>query len=291
MVDKPMDNSVFARRKIRPRRRKFSFAVVFPYAVTLLLLIATVSPGLLAPFPPDATDFLAPFHPPSVRHWFGTDQLGRDVYSRVIYGTSQSLLIGLGATIIAGFGGALLGVGIALAPRGLERLSVRLLDILLAFPDLLIALLVIAVLGRGPLNTCLAVGIAGIAAYARVARAEVLRVSRSGYVEQAVILGEPRLRVIFEHIIPNAVRTLLVLATIGMGSSILSASALSFLGLGVVPPSPEWGALLADGRNVIDTAPWVSLLPATVIATSVISMTLLARRLQLLFLQKENWDD
>lgn len=268
-----------------------SFAALFSVAVALLLFVATVSPGLFAPIPPDAADFLAPFHPPSATHWFGTDQLGRDVYSRVVHGTSQSLSIGLGATVIASIGGALLGVAIALTPRPLDRVSVRLLDILLAFPDLLIALLVIAVLGRGPLNTCLAVGIAGIAGYARIARAEVLRVRRSGYVEQSVILGEPCLRIIVEHIIPNAIRPLLVLATIGVGNSILSASALSFLGLGVVPPSPEWGALLADGRNVIDTAPWVSLLPATVIALSVISITLLARRLQLHFLRQENWHD
>lgn len=265
-----------------------SVAMLLPTMVVPILLLAAVAPSLLAPIAPNTVDFLAPFQPPGVAHWFGTDQLGRDVYSRVVHGTAQSLFIGVGATLIACTGGVVLGTVTALAPRPLDRILVRLLDTLLAFPEILLALLVIAVLGRGPFNTSLAVGLAGIAGYARLVRAEVLRVSRSGYVEQAVVIGEPFLAIIAKHIVPNTVRPLAVLATVGIGASVLAASALSFLGLGVVPPSPEWGALLADGRNVLDVAPWVSLLPATAVALSVISMTLLGRRLQAILIQKES---
>lgn len=176
----------------------------------------------------------------------------------------------------------MLGTTAALAPRPIGRLLLRIIDILLAFPEMLLALLVIAVLGCGPGNMLLAVGLASIAGYARLIRSQVLRIRLSGYVEHAVALGEHPWTIISRHIVPNAIRPLLILATVGVGSSVLSASALSFLGLGVVPPAAEWGALIADGRNFLDIAPWTSLLPATVVALSVISITLLGRRLQTL---------
>lgn len=254
-------------------------STLIPWVLIPLLVIATFVPGLLAPGHPDAVNVNAVFHAPDHLNWFGTDQLGRDVYTRVIHGTAQSLTIGIGATLVASIGGITLGTISALAPWPVRRALVRLFDILLAFPELLLALLVIAVLGRGPVNTLLAVGLAGIAGYARVVRAQVLQVSQADYVEHAVTIGEARFRIILEHIVPNTIRPLLVLATINVGSSVLSASALSFLGLGVVPPSAEWGALLADGRNFLDIAPWVSLFPASVVALSVISITLFGRRL------------
>ncbi|HEX6244584.1 MAG TPA: ABC transporter permease, partial [Polyangiales bacterium] len=136
--------------------------------------------------------------------------------------------------------------------------------------------------GRGPTNALIAVGLSHIAGYARLVRSQVLKVKLSGYVEHAVALGEHPLTIILHHIVPNTTRALVVLATIGVGSAVLAASALSFLGLGVVPPAAEWGALLAGGRNYLQVAPWMSLLPATVVAVSVISITLLGRRLQTL---------
>jgi peptide/nickel transport system permease protein len=195
------------------------------------------------------------------------------------------LTIGVGAMAIACLGGISLGTAASLAPLLLRRLLVRLIDILLAFPELLLALLVIAVLGRGPFNTLLAVGLSHVAGYARLVRSQVLQVKLSGYVEHAVTLGERPWTILIQHIVPNTIRPLMILATIGVGTAVLSASALSFLGLGVVPPEAEWGALLADGRNFIEIAPWLSLLPATVVAISVISITLLGRRLQVLLAQ------
>lgn len=253
-----------------------------PLLLVLLLVVAVFFPSLFTPYTPEQMDFSAIFQPPDLRHWFGTDQLGRDVFTRVVYGTSLSLSIGVGATLIASAGGIVLGTLAGLAPRAVRQLLVRLLDIMLAFPDLLLALLAITVLGRGPENTLLAVGLAGIAGYARLVRAQVLQVRLSGYVQHAVALGEPPMVIILRHIVPNTLRPLLVLATVGIGYSILSASALSFLGLGVTPPTAEWGALLSEGRNFLDSAPWVSLLPASVVALSVIAITLLGRRVQTL---------
>ncbi|GJK25808.1 peptide ABC transporter permease [Klebsiella variicola] len=253
-----------------------------PLLLVLLLVVAVFFPSLFTPYTPEQMDFSAILQPPDLRHWFGTDQLGRDVFTRVVYGTSLSLSIGVGATLIASAGGIVLGTLAGLAPRAVRQLLVRLLDIMLAFPDLLLALLAITVLGRGPENTLLAVGLAGIAGYARLVRAQVLQVRLSGYVQHAVALGEPPMVIILRHIVPNTLRPLLVLATVGIGYFILSASALSFLGLGVTPPTAEWGALLSEGRNFLDSAPWVSLLPASVVALSVIAITLLGRRVQTL---------
>ncbi|MBY5816436.1 ABC transporter permease [Rhizobium leguminosarum] len=256
--------------------------LLLPLAAVVVLAFAVWIPQWFTAFDPDAIDTNAILEAPSGIHWFGTDELGRDLFSRIVYGTSQSLTIGIGATVIACFGGVILGTAAALSPKPISRLLVRVIDILLAFPEILLALLVIAVLGRGPLNTLLAVGLSSIAGYARLIRSQVLQVKLSGYVEHAVALGEHPWTIIIEHIVPNAVRPLVILATIGVGASVLTASALSFLGLGVVPPAAEWGALLANGRNFIDIAPWTSLLPATVVAVSVISITLVARRLQTL---------
>jgi len=269
-------------RVARGRPVWLSFGLFAPFAFVVVLAIAVWAPQWLSSFDPEAVDPNAILLPPDALHWFGTDELGRDLFSRVVYGTSQSLTIGIGATLIASFGGIVLGTMAALAPRPIGRLLLRHIDILLAFPEMLLALLVIAILGRGPANTLLAVGLASVGGYARLIRSQVLQIKLSGYVEHAVALGEHPWTIISGHIVPNAIRPLLILATVGVGSSVLSASALSFLGLGVVPPAAEWGALLANGRNFLDIAPWTSLLPATVVALSVISITLLGRRLQTL---------
>ena len=268
-----------------PDRRRHPWrapGLLLPLGVVVVLAAAVAVPGWFTGWQPDAVDPDAVFAPPGAAHWFGADQLGRDVFARVVYGTSQSLSIGIAATLIACAGGIVLGTATALAPPLLSRPLVRVMDVMLAFPELLLALLVIAVLGRGPLNTLLAVGLSNIAGYARLVRSQVVQVKLSGYVEHAVALGEHPWTIVTRHIVPNTTRPLLILATIGVGGAVLAASSLSFLGLGVVPPAAEWGALLADGRSFLDVAPWVSLLPATVVSVSVIATTLLGRRLQML---------
>lgn len=261
-------------------RGRVPLSIVLPGIVVAVLLAMAVAPQLFASRPPDAIDTSALLAPPSGEHWFGTDQLGRDIYSRVVHGASYSLPIGLGATALGLGIGLVAGLAAALGPRGVDRVVVRALDILLAFPELLLALLVIAVMGPGPLNTTVAVGLAAAAGYARLIRSQVLRVRLSGYVEAAVALGERPSRIIVGHIVPNVLRPVLVLATVGVGTSLLSASSLSFLGLGVAPPIPEWGAMLADGRNFLSAAPWMSLFPAAMVVVAVVAVTVLGRSLQ-----------
>jgi peptide/nickel transport system permease protein len=264
----------------RARNPWLSPATLVPAAVVAFFVTLGVWPGLVASQDPATNDFGAILTGPGSEHWFGTDMLGRDVFARVVHGTRYSLLIGLGATAIAIVAGVLLGLAAAIAPRGLNGLLVRLIDILLAFPNLLIALLVITVMGPGPANTVVAVGVSYIAVYARLIRSQVLQVRTSGYVEQAVALGEQPGRIVLGHIVPNAIRPLLVLATIGVGTSILYASTLSFLGLGVAPPTPEWGALVAESRNYLSVALWMAAFPALAITSTVIAVTLLGRRIQ-----------
>lgn len=248
--------------------------------VVTLGAIAALWPNALASGDPEAANLTAVLQPPSAEHWFGTDQLGRDVYTRVVHGAGYSLSIGLGAMLVALFLGTLLGLLAVYAPWRLDWLVGRLIDILLAFPELLLALIVVAVLGRGPLNTVLAVGLGGIAGYARLVRSQLLKVRLSGYVEHARVLGESSITITLRHLLPNSLRPLVVVATIGVGSAILNASTLSYLGLGVVPPTPEWGAMLADSRSFLTVAPWASLLPASIVAISVISITVLGRWVQ-----------
>lgn len=275
----PLDVAVLDERSTPPGGSP-GRALLLPGLALAVLAAVAVAPELFATHPPDAVDTTALLLPPGPGHWFGTDQLGRDVFSRVVHGAAYSLPIGLGATALALGLGTLAGLAAALGPRGVDRVVVRLLDILLAFPELLLALLVIAVMGPGPLNTMVAVGSAGAAGYARLIRSQVLQVRLSGYVEAAVSLGERPAGIIVRHIVPNVVRPVLVLATVGVGTSLLAASSLSFLGLGVPPPIPEWGAMLADGRNFLAAAPWMSLFPALLVVAAVVAVTVAGRRLQ-----------
>jgi peptide/nickel transport system permease protein len=250
-----------------------------------LILVAAV-PGLFTSASPIVTNPVDALLPPSAAHWFGTDELGRDLFTRVIYGARPSLLIGLGATVLSILGGAVLGIAAALSGRAGDQILMRLADVLLSLPQLMLALLVITVLGPGTVNTMLAIAIAFVPGYARIVRAEALVVRRSGYVEAATGLGLRRSVLIFRHILPNALGPLLVLATVGFGTAIISASGLSFLGLGPQPPSPEWGAMLSDGRNYLSTAWWLGVFPGLAITLTVIAVNLVGRRTQTRFTRR-----
>ncbi|WOF23044.1 ABC transporter permease [Microbacterium betulae] len=264
----------------RVRRGSVPVGTLLAALVVVVVAVAAVAPQALTSYDPEKAALDSVFLAPSLAHPFGTDQLGRDVLARVIHGAQYSLLIGLGAAVLSLALGVVVGLLAVYLPFGLDRLVQRGIDILLAFPELLLALLVIAVLGRGPVNTLIAVGLSGLAGYARLVRSQVLAARLSGYAEQAKVLGERPLPVVLRHVLPNIARPLTVLATLGVGSAILAASSLSFLGLGVTPPTPEWGAILSEGRSQLGIAPWTSLLPATVVAVTVISITVLGRALQ-----------
>jgi peptide/nickel transport system permease protein len=252
-------------------------------AFLALLLLCVIAPSLLARTSPNLTNPLIALQGPSSSHWFGTDELGRDMYARVAYGSRLSIVIGLGASLIGVTGGIVLGLLAALGGRVADGVLMRLVDVLLAFPGLLLALLVIALAGPGTVNATLAVGIGVVPGYARIIRAQALVAKRSEYVEAAMALGLPRRTLIARHILPNTMGPLLVLATIGIGTTIIAGASLSFLGLGPQPPTAEWGAMLAEGRDFLSNAWWMAVFPGIALTATVVAVTVIGRYFQAIF--------
>ncbi|GLH96369.1 ABC transporter permease [Phytohabitans aurantiacus] len=262
------------------RVRLPSAGTVLALVVVVLVLVAAIAPGLLIDRSPTAIDLKATLQPPSWQHPFGTDDAGRDLLTRVIYGARQSLGIGLGATGLAFLIAIALGFTAALIGGVVDAVITRVLEVAFAFPALLLALLVIAVRGPSLATEIIAVGIGSAPGYARMVRGQVLAVRQAGFVEAAAALGHPRFAVIRRHLFPNAMRPLVAVVTLGVGQSIVWASGLSFLGLGVPPPSSEWGALLDAGRLHITSSWWLEILPGLVIVLVALSVTALGRTLQ-----------
>jgi len=270
---------------VAPRRssaRRVPPAGVLAAALMLaLLVLAALFPWLLTTASPLQTDATAALQGPSAAHPFGTDQSGRDVFARVIYGARYSLAVGLGATALALGAGLVIGISAGLAPRFLDGALSRTIDVLMAFPEFLLALVVIAVIGTGEVSIVFAVALAAVPAYARVARIQTMVVSRAGYVRAARSLGVHPFAVVVRHIIPNTLGPLWVMATIGVGTAIVSAAGLSFLGLGPQPPTPEWGVILSEGRNFLATAWWIAVFPGLAITAAVVALSTLGRYLRL----------
>lgn len=248
--------------------------------ILLVVLLAAAFPGLFAPADPTATDYTVVLRPPSADHPFGTDQLGRDVYTRVVHGTRTSVVIGFGSTGLALAVGAAVGLVAAFGWRGVDFTVMRIVDIGLAFPSVLLSLLVLAVLGPGALNVLVAIAISSIPGYARLIRTEAQRVRAANYVRSAIGLGVRPARILRTHILPNALGPALVLATISAGTNIIVAAGLSFLGFGAAAPAPEWGRILADGRSVLAGAWWMSIFPGAAITLVVIAITVLGNALE-----------
>lgn len=269
-------------------RRLLSVAATHPgllIATVFLLLIAfaTVSPQLLSTYDPIAADPLQAQLPPSAAHWFGTDQLGRDVFSRVVHGARYSILIGVSAVVIAAIVGTILGLAAGLARGLVDEVITRFLDVVSAFPDLLLALVLISFTGPGTYNLIFALGVASIPRFARVVRAQTFVIAESGYVEQARTFGLAPSVLILRHVLPHAIAQVPILATIGLGTAIIGAAGLSFLGMGPQPPTPEWGAMLSEGRNYLRVAWWIGVWPGLVITLTVISVSVLGRQWQAVF--------
>lgn len=248
-------------------------------AALLLALFAVCAPQILAPGDPLAIDPADALQPPSPAHPFGTDESGRDLYARVVHGAAASLGIGLAATAIGVGVGTLLGFIAGLGPKLLDSALGRIFEVLFALPTLVMALLFITVIGGGPVASTLAIGLATIPGYARMLRARVRGIAQSGYVEWARLDGVRPLRVFTRHIAPNSLWPLVSAATLGVGQAIVWVSALGFLGLGALPPSPEWGAMLNSGRTYIATAWWMTVFPGLAIVVTAAALTALGRRL------------
>jgi peptide/nickel transport system permease protein len=246
-----------------------------------LVLVAAVAPELLTGDTPTRIDLPNALAAPSWQHPFGTDEAGRDLLTRVIHGTRLSLGIGLAATGVSMVLAIVLGATAALAGGVVDAVINRILEVTFAFPSLLAALLIVAVYGPSVTTSIVAVGVGSMPGYARMVRGQVLAVKEAGYIESAQALGHGPWTVFRRHLLPNAMRPLVAVATLGIGQSIVWASSLAFLGLGVPPPSPEWGALLDSGRNHITTSWWLAILPGLVIVLFAIAVTSLGRTLQL----------
>jgi peptide/nickel transport system permease protein len=262
------------------QRARSRLALLLAVAFLAVLLLAAAWPEALSQWSPTAVDPLHALRPPGAEHLLGTDQLGRDILSRLLHGTRISLGTGLAATVLALLSGTAIGLSAALGGRAADELLMRAMDTLLALPGLLLALLVVATLGPGPVSVLLAIVVAETPGYARLVRGQALVVRRSEYVRTAVALGVPGPRILLRHVLPNSLGPLLALATIGIGTAIIVGSSLSFLGLGPRQPAPEWGAMLAEGRDFLATAWWLALFPGLTITATVLALNGLGRRLR-----------
>jgi peptide/nickel transport system permease protein len=246
----------------------------------LALAVAIAYPPLVTHFDPLTSDIAQTLQPPGALHWFGTDRIGRDVFSRVIYGARYSLLIGLASMLVSLAIGLLIGMTAGLGKRLTDESASRVFDVLSAFPPILLSLFVVTFLGQGIVNIAIAVGIAGIPKFGRVLRSQTLVVRRADYVTHAVSYGLSRSRVFLRHVLPNVLIVVPVIATIDIGSAIIAVSGLSFLGLGPQPPTPEWGVMLAEGRDVLRVAWWPSVFPGLAITLTVIAFSVIGKFLQ-----------
>lgn len=263
---------------IQPLLRRPGF--VLAVAIIAFALLSAVAPTLLTHFAPYATSPIDKLTPPNSVHWFGTDELGRDLYTRVVYGSSLSVQAALLAVGIALAGGLSLGIVSGFAGGRIDAVIMRFIDVLLALPGLLLALAIVTAIGFGTIPVAIAVGVGIIPGFARTTRAEVLRIKTLPYVEAARLGGASWTRTLLRHILPNAWGPVAVLATLDFGAAILATAGLSFLGFGAEPPAAEWGTLIANGRHFLMTAPWVSLLPGLFVVAVVFSFNHIARTLE-----------
>lgn len=254
---------------------RFGHRSTTPYwsaAVLAVVAVAAVFPGVIAPDAPLRVDVSQRLQAPGWQHLFGTDELGRDQFSRVVHGAQASLSTALLALVFAFGLSIVLGLCAGYLGGIVDRALMAVVDVLLALPHLLISLLIVAGLGAGATNIAIAIGIASVPAFTRITRAEVLRVSSQTFVEAAAGYGLSRLRILARHVLPHARGPITALAALELASMVLSVSALSFLGYGTKPPAPEWGTLIAEGRNHFATAWWLTVLPGAVLAAVVLAL-------------------
>lgn len=242
--------------------------------VLALVFVALFAPWI-APYPAEQMGAGMALQPPNADYWFGTDEFGRDMFSRVVYGAQLTIQVGLIAVGISLTVGTLAGLVAGYARGWTERIVMRLVDVVFSFTETLIALAAVAVLGPSLTNAMIAVGIAAIPFYARVAYSVTLVERNRAYFDAAYVAGAGHLRLIFLHLLPNIVPPLIVVATLGVSSAVLAAAGLSFLGLGAQPPSPEWGAMLSAGRDYFNQAPWIMIYPGIAIMAVVLAFNLL----------------
>jgi peptide/nickel transport system permease protein len=261
-------------RAVLRHLRKNRIAMVGLCIIVLFLLCAVFAP-LIAAYDPIATDFAKALKKPSAQHWFGTDELGRDLFSRILFGARISLIIGLISVAIGLALGVPIGALTGYFGGKLDLFAQRVIDIMIAFPGILLAIIVVTVLGVGVENVMIATGIASVPVYARLVRGSVLSIKKLGYISAAKALGIGEATIIFGHVLPNCFGPVIVQSTFQIATSILWAAGLGFLGLGAQPPIPEWGAILSKGRVYMRVAPHLTTYPGLAIFFMVLGFNLL----------------
>lgn len=263
------------------KRRKhsgspFRFAA---YAVLILVLLMAAVPQLFTGYDPLTQDMTALLQPPSAAHYFGTDNFGRDVFARVVYGARLDLEIGFFAMLIPAVFGTAVGIAAGYFGGKVDAVIMRILDVFIAFPTMVLAIAIVAILGSGVKNLFLAIWLVGWREYTRLVRSDVLVIRSSEYVEAAKSLGCSDLRIMFRHIFPNVASTVLVYAVSDIMMCMLMGASMSFLGLGVPTPTPEWGAIISEGKNYMMTAWWIVTFPGIMLALTGISISVAGQKL------------
>jgi peptide/nickel transport system permease protein len=257
-------------------RRFFArrLVVVGVVLVGILVFIGTLGRAL-APYSPTAQDLVKVLAPPTSSHWLGTDELGRDILSRLLYGSAISLQVGLSSVLVASIPGVVVGIAVAYRGGWVDNVVMRVLDGLMALPSLILALTIVAVLGPNLLNVILAIAVTSFPHYARIVRGQVLAVREYDYILAIRSVGARDGRIMFRHIFPNVISPVLVQASLGVGFAIMAEAGLSFLGVGVQPPTPTWGTMIQVGFQYLEIAPWLVMAPGTMIFMAVLGFNLL----------------
>ncbi|MCR5347317.1 MAG: ABC transporter permease [Fretibacterium sp.] len=248
---------------------------MFGLAIIGLLVFCAIFAEVIAPYSPIKQDLMHMFETPSSEHWLGTDEFGRDILSRLIYGARVSLQVGFIAVGIALVIGGMLGAVSGYYSGWLDNSIMRVMDVLLSIPQTLLAIAIVAALGPSLMNLMIAVGISAVPTYARIVRGSVLSIRSMEFIEAARAVGSSDLRVILKHILPNSMAPIIVQSTLGVASAILNAAGLSFIGLGIQPPNPEWGAMLSGGRQYIRDYPHMTLYPGLAIMFTILALNFL----------------
>ena len=270
-----MDETLVTPARLRrPVWLRSPLAVAGFVLIAILVLIAVLAP-FIAPADPIKQELATRLKPPSAAHWLGTDQLGRDMLSRMMYGARISLMIGLVVVGLAASFGTFIGLIAGYAGGWLDEALMRLTDVFFAFPALILAMAISGALGPSLTNAMIAIAVVSWPVYARLMRAQVLSLREREYVEAARSLGGSAGQIVWQHILPNAIAPLLVQASFDLGGAILSAAGLSFIGFGTQPPTAEWGVMISEGRNYIATQPWLSLFPGLAILFTVAAFNLM----------------
>ena len=258
----------------RMRRNKLAMAGL---AIVVVLILVAIFADQIADYDTQVIrqDVMNRYQGPSAEHWCGTDELGRDIFARLVHGARISLLVGVAAVCVALATGGVLGAIAGYFGGAIDNIIMRIMDVFLSIPILLLAIMIVSALGSSMINLMLAIGLASMPTFARVVRASVLSVKDQEFVEAARAIGAPNAHIIIRHIVPNSLSPIIVQATLRVATAILSTASLSFIGLGIKPPSPEWGAMLASGRGAMRDAPHVVVIPGLVIMITILALNLL----------------